>query len=546
MRTRSARGLGLALTLPLWLTAHARDALACGGFFCASQPVIQTGEQIIFGVDPDAQSVDAIINIAYQGAAPDFAWLLPLTAAPRSIRAGSSAAFRALAISTTPRFQPRLRTEGSCSVGLFGVGADAGAALDAGAPSGGVTVLSQESVGPYDSVVLASRDPTATRGWLNDNGYRVTDEMMQVVVPYLATDHVLLALKLRKEQTVGDLQPIQLELDAIEPCIPLRLTAIAAQADMDVVAYVLGPRRAIPRNYFHVIPNWARIDWLRNGANYRSIVAEAADEAGGNAFVTEFSGATSSLGTLLDTQGNERVRRELEGAASLGAFLSVVTTSGLFQRPETLGILRRWIPDALLESAGLDPALFWQAPPFYAEQLQETPFDPLPPAREIDERIFAPDLAAQALFGEFPHLTRLYTLISPEEMNVDPMFDFRDLPDVSNVHGADVLVSCEDGRPTRAEVTLDDGQRYALSANLQPLASTPAAAKIEDLARALVISDRSDDIAVVLDGTFTERRGELPDPRGSSCGCRTGATRDAAGSALALLIGILISRRRRG
>jgi hypothetical protein len=50
-------------------------------------------------------------------------------------------------------------------------------------------------------------------------------------------------------------------------------------------------------------------------------------------------------------------------------------------------------------------------------------------------QLTATDPALQALLRQYPYLTRVYTVISPEEMTVDPVFKFNPaLPDISNQH----------------------------------------------------------------------------------------------------------------
>ena len=49
----------------------------------------------------------------------------------------------------------------------------------------------------------------------------------------------------------------------------------------------------------------------------------------------------------------------------------------------------------------------------------------------------------QRLLGTLSYMTRLYTTLSPDEMNSDPIFSINpDLDDVSNIHQADVSVTC--------------------------------------------------------------------------------------------------------
>src|SRR5258706_12159712 len=70
-------------------------------------------------------------------------------------------------------------------------------------------------------------------------------------------------------------------------------------------------------------------------------------------------------------------------------------------------------------------------------------FDPAGLSDAINMRIVVPTQAAQALFDKWPYLTRLYTTISPEDMNLDPVFSENpDLPEESIDHRATVTVPC--------------------------------------------------------------------------------------------------------
>ena len=74
----------LGSLIALIATTPAADA--CGGFFCnRTDPVDQSGEDILFSVDKDSDTTTAHIQIAYEGAAEDFAWIVPVAHAPRSV-----------------------------------------------------------------------------------------------------------------------------------------------------------------------------------------------------------------------------------------------------------------------------------------------------------------------------------------------------------------------------------------------------------------------------------------------------------------------------
>jgi hypothetical protein len=79
------------------------------------------------------------------------------------------------------------------------------------------------------------------------------------------------------------------------PCIPLRLTSIAAINDLRINLWVLAAERIVPQNYYELVVNPARINWFGGGGNYDDLVKEAANQAGGNAFVTDYVGPASML-----------------------------------------------------------------------------------------------------------------------------------------------------------------------------------------------------------------------------------------------------------
>ena len=94
--------LALFAALFASLLLVAAPVLACGGFFCSQVPVEQRGEQIVFAYGP-GDKVTAIIQIAYQGSAEDFAWVVPVTGQP-TIALGPDAIFSTLRMRTDPQF----------------------------------------------------------------------------------------------------------------------------------------------------------------------------------------------------------------------------------------------------------------------------------------------------------------------------------------------------------------------------------------------------------------------------------------------------------
>jgi hypothetical protein len=104
------------------------------------------------------------------------------------------------------------------------------ALLDAGAPGldGGVTVISEESTGPYDVVVLGSASAADVSTWLRDHGYVVPDRAVPLLQAYEGTSRIFVALRLAARADVSDLRPIVLRMPTEAMALPIRLTAIAS------------------------------------------------------------------------------------------------------------------------------------------------------------------------------------------------------------------------------------------------------------------------------------------------------------------------------
>ena len=70
------------MALVLLVLGVASPAYACGGMFCnVATPVDQAAERIVFTFE-DNQTVTTEVQISYEGAAPDFAWVVPVASEP--------------------------------------------------------------------------------------------------------------------------------------------------------------------------------------------------------------------------------------------------------------------------------------------------------------------------------------------------------------------------------------------------------------------------------------------------------------------------------
>jgi len=480
-------------------------AEACG---CFAQPrpdpnvpLVQAGERILFAVD--GGMVTAHIQIQYSGAAGEFGWLLPLPSVP-TLQVGTDELFSRLIAATQPKYSLIQVFEGDCTSMGFSLGSggkDSGS-VDARGPDGGLgsPVVLQDTVGPYDYAVLRADSKVDVLSWLESNQYFVPAGSDAVMTPYVREGAYFLALKLQPGRSVGDLQPVIVEYASDLPMIPIVLTSVAAQADMGIQVWMLGEGRAIPRNYFHTVVNDAKIDWFTGGRNYNDVIIEATREAEGrHTFVTEYAGRSDILLGILDPEGRFGTKGELAGQRDIVGFVDYLRTH------------RFWIA----------PPPFPGSQPVYSAQLlailarYANDFQAQAMADEIWERVVEPTLAAGALFRRHGYLTRLYTTLSPEHMNRDPVFSYnRSLPGVSNAHAAVLTYHCGlfgSSPPTRAPATLVTEQGYVIEypdgvpsgGPAPPLPTMPASSRIETVAEEgapRVVVENRDKIAGALGG----------------------------------------------
>ena len=438
------------------LAASPLPALACGGLFCnTAQPVTQAAERILFARMGD--QVQMHVRLTWDGPPQDFGWLLPV---PPDVETAlsSESLFSLLDQAYAPIF--RLNTEFlGCDDffnnqgGAGGSGGGAGGEGGAGG-GGGVNVLSREQVGPYDRTILQGESVQALLGWLGDNGYQVPVGADDTLQPYVDLGAAFVAIKLVPGADSSEVVPLALTFTANGPAIPLRPTANAANPDMGIIVHVLGEHRAIPANFRHVQINEAAIDWTGSGQNYPDVVSQAADESGGMAFVTDYAGpANNARPPVLSTQ-NLGANPTWEMARS---FLNVGD-------PDVQRVLIAVITDP----GDGESAANVVACPFCYENVE---IDGAALVRRILEEINPPREALGRLFEAHLYMTRLYTTMSPEEMEADPIFDENpDLDPVANLHQATQFVTCDASGPRfdTSVIQTGSGLRFALRGGANP------------------------------------------------------------------------------
>ncbi|MEM7034001.1 MAG: DUF2330 domain-containing protein, partial [Chloroflexota bacterium] len=273
---------------------------ACGGLFCQNIPVDQAAERIIFTVDPG--QVSAYVQVNYTGAAPDFAWVVPVPTVPE-VDVAEMTSFSELQSATDPVFMLPPQPDCLFNDGLLEGFLDQPAMMDSAAPLSDVTVFASGEAGPYEYDVVGTETGNANAliDWLNENNYRITSEMEPLVFVYVREEMVFLAMKLKPEEGVQDIQPIKMTYASENPMIPIRLTAVAATDNMGIYTWIFGRGRAESLNYagFEIDDNDLSLTSPRSrSTNYLQLVASEIDRFGGQAFVTEYAKPSQELSVV--------------------------------------------------------------------------------------------------------------------------------------------------------------------------------------------------------------------------------------------------------
>ncbi|PRP94749.1 DUF2330 domain-containing protein [Enhygromyxa salina] len=494
-----APALLAAVVVPL-VVAAPTTAEACGGTFCDAgpqvMPVDQTGESIIFWIDETGSEpyTEAHIQIQYEGDAERFAWIIPVLEVPE-VLVGSQALFDNVLQATVPTFTINTTSIGDCggSTGLACATAesseidfadDGGGTGLTGGDTDGPEILDRGFAGAFEYVVLTGDNIAEITDWLDQAGYAQDPDAPPILEEYLQEGFVFVAVKLASGAGVDEIHPLGIRYPGVEPCIPIRLTRIAAVDDMAIRAFFLGNERAAPQNWPHVEINHSRFDWVNGpSTTYNEVVSLAIDEAGGRAFITEYAGTDAIVSTsgVFDPQWDPAAFENAE----LLTFIDLLVSRGLmsctdgectFAHPQLEVLLNIYLP----APSGVNAHEFWSCLECFQDQIDLTAWDAQPGfAADFQTRIVGPGQHALDMLDDATQLTRLFTLISPHEMIEDPLFHpAGGVPTVDNNISATRVNDC-DGGPSYFE--LPDGRTVALTngGTMPELDDNPAALRIE-------------------------------------------------------------------
>ena len=426
--------VSLALFAGLASVLAPTPAHACGGTFCDGSvvnpmAVDQTGEDILFIREGD--EIEVHVRIEYTGEATRFAWLVPVQALPE-ISVGSETLFAALSQATVPTWQVKRSYDCDSDNPNLGGGFGFVPSVDfAGEPP---DVVYEEVVGAFEVVVLQGGTAAEVIDFLQTNEYQQDPASEPILQEYLDEGFLLVAVKLAAGASVEAIHPLVFRMNASEPCVPIRLTRIAAKDDLEIRAYFLGQARWAPSNYAHVVLNQLAYDWLApTPTSFVELLSLAVDEAGGRAFATDYAGPSDIVVTdgVYSPTWDENAYVDVDPIAAM----ELIFDQGLWGHPMLAPLLLEFIPPP----DGLEPNQFWAHLDDYADQIDQAAWSGPDFAAALAERIIDPGIHGLDLLEAWPTLTRLHTTMSPAEMTLDPTFHAN--PDLPQVGGSKVAIS---------------------------------------------------------------------------------------------------------
>ncbi len=322
--------LGGLTAAALSLATLEPDARACGGCFHPPPTPTQSGtvvtdHRMIFSVSPLQTTL--YDQIKYSGAPSSFAWVLPIHG---KVGVGLSAdvVFSALdqATQTTIVAPPQQPCPFCGCQNAFAGAPSAGSSSGSSGAGGlaGVTVISQQVVGPYDTVQLhpnTTSDTQALTDWLTVNGYSIPADVQSIILAYVSEGFDFLALRLQPGQGIQAMRPVSVTTSGAGLSLPLRMVAAGTGATVGITLWVVASGRYEPKNFpfFTISPSDLTWDWARGSSDYTTV------QASKEAVTSNFSWQVESSLDLSPLQIENTV---LYGYAGGGGFAGGGSVSG--------------------------------------------------------------------------------------------------------------------------------------------------------------------------------------------------------------------------
>jgi hypothetical protein len=291
--------------------AAARDASACGGCFhpqAETSVSVITDHRMAFKISTD----ETVLwdQVRYSGDPTEFAWVLPVRAGAKIELSRDEWIASLDATTKTTVTGPEVFCSGgratSTRSGSGGGGCGGGDTLmsfssaedgseqhdqDASSfqGSGGVEIVSQSVIGPYQAVTIHSTDGTGMSGWLLSNGFAIPDEVVPVIDAYTAERFDFIALRLRPGQGTRAMRPVRVVTPGADTTLPLRMVAAGVGEHVGLTLWIIAEGRYHTQNFPDSRVDWSRLAWdpKLGRSNMSDLVADALASNERRGWITE-------------------------------------------------------------------------------------------------------------------------------------------------------------------------------------------------------------------------------------------------------------------
>lgn len=325
-----SRSLGVTLlALGLAATLRPERAEACGGCFHPPEPPMQqmqtlqtvTDHRMVLSVSPTQTTLWD--QFSYSGDPSEFSWILPIHGGPEvQVELAQDDFLSMLDSLTAPTFTLPLTPSRNCPTCFFppsasgpSIGCGAGASLGgtafngADASSGrsadggtGVTVYRQQTVGPYEVVVLSGTDGSALSNWLTTHGFVVPPSMQPTLDYYVSLHTDFVALRLQPGLGETRMSPVRVTSPGAQPFLPLRMVAAGVSDKVGLTLVVVSSSRMEAMNFPNTEVDSANLTYDFSTGNsdsalatsFRNAESAAARPYSGRAWLTESSVSVNS------------------------------------------------------------------------------------------------------------------------------------------------------------------------------------------------------------------------------------------------------------
>jgi hypothetical protein len=318
MRTLIKLGLGI-LTLATCSVLRELPAEACGGCFHEppnpnETPSVVTDHRMAFSVSKTQTTLWD--QVRYAGDPKEFAWVLPVRAGT-IVQVARDEFLTALENATAPTiappqiqcYYPPSSGGGGGGGGGFGCSASTDATSFAGVPGssadagfsgadGGVQIISQSVVGPYEAVVLRSSQGQAITDWLQAHNFAIPSSITPVLSYYSNLSFDFVAIRLRPNVGVRAMQPIRVVSPGADATLPLRMVAAGVGQSVGIELFVLSEGRYEATTFDNALIDPAKVKWdsAASRSTYTTVFDTVTSGAPKGTWVTEYAGKGAAVG----------------------------------------------------------------------------------------------------------------------------------------------------------------------------------------------------------------------------------------------------------